>query len=304
MPRSNPLRSRWCVIAALLAVLAGCSAAQLAYDNADIWLVYKANAYLDLNAEQSSRARTLAQEALERHRRQQLPRWMLGARDLAAAMDDGLTAAEVACLQNELLGLFIGTVAILAEFASEMTVDLDDKQIAELAAAVAKDNERFRERFLQRDSDERVALRVERVHGWIEYWTGDLLAGQRVWLDRNIRAFPSMSDRWAEYHAHERERLLAKVENDTAPGELRVFIETWWSGEADQSPSFRNAVERSRAGMREFAVSFDGILTSYQRDRVQSRLLAIADDMEELLSEGLVLQARPGCASGPAQVGT
>lgn len=303
MSLSLSIAARRTLLVASIAMLAACSATRLAYENSDLWLTFKTNSYLDLNDEQSGRTRVLAAQALERHRREELPNWMSGARDLASAIDDGLSRSEVTCVQRELLGLFNNSVAILAEYTSGVLVDLDDAQIAALAKAVADDDRRFRERYLQTDPMERIDERVERVTGWIEYWTGDLLGAQQVWLNRAIRNYPSMSDLWADYHTQQRQQLLLKVDNKVSPEEMRAFLESWWSGTADQSAPFLAAVDRSRAALREFAVDLDGILTSYQRDRVQSRLRGIADDLESLLSDGTAIPPGPSCAGNVVQVG-
>jgi len=291
------------LLIASIAMLAACSATRLAYDNSDLWLTFKTNSYLDLNGEQSGRTRILASQALERHRREELVRWMTGARDLASAADDGLSQSEVACTQRELLDLFNKSVAILAEYASQVLVDLDDAQVAALSEAVADDDRRFRERYVQADPRERMNDRVERVTGWIEYWTGDLLDAQKVWLSRAIRSYPSMSDLWADYHSRQRHELLLKVEGPVSPEEMRVFLESWWSGTADQSAPFLAAVERSRAALQELAIDFDATLTSYQRKRVQRRLRGIADDLESLLSDDTPIPPGPGCAANIVRVG-
>ena len=126
--------------------------------------------------------------------------------------------------------------------------------------------------------------RVERVTGWIEYWTGELLDGQQTWLDRAIRNYPSMSDLWADYHSQQRQQLLLKVDEHASRKEMRGFLESWWSGTADRSAPFLGAVERFRAAFQPFAMNFGGILSSYQHRRVQSRSRGVGDDLESLMT--------------------
>jgi len=296
-------RVRPALAVGLIALLAACSATRLAYENSDLWLALKADSYLDLDGEETDRSRDLAKQTLERHRQEELPRWMAGARDLAAALDDGLSADEAACLEDEMLDLLNGSVAILSDYASAVLFDLDAEQISALKAAVAEDDERFRERFVQNDPEERMRGRVERVTGWIEYWTGELLVSQRLWLETAIRDYPSMSEAWADYHSTQRRRLLRNVEDRLSQEEMRAFLYRWWSGTADQSPAFLAAIDRSRAAMQSFAVEFDALLTSYQRRRVQSRLRGVADDLESLLGEESTAAPERRCAAHVMKVG-
>jgi hypothetical protein len=151
-------------------LLGACSAVQLAYNNADWWLLRTADDYLDLNAEQRQVLRTGLAARLDQHRRQELSSYVSFFDRAARATEQGLTRPEAEARVAELEAHLRTTVADTVPVFALVLAGLSKDRREHLARRMDERNRDFRKTHLQLQEyrDARLQARAERSLNRIE----------------------------------------------------------------------------------------------------------------------------------------
>jgi len=78
-----------------LALLAGCSAIEFAYNNADTWLRWQAGKYVELEGEQAAEFDRRLESFLAWHRAEALPQYASLAAEAGARLEHGATREDM-----------------------------------------------------------------------------------------------------------------------------------------------------------------------------------------------------------------
>lgn len=273
------------VTAALAAawLLAGCSAVRLAYDNADLYLQYRAGRYLDLHGESGE---ALRQELRERiasffawHRREALPQYARIAEEAAARVGKGLSRADLVWGYDSAVAHARESLRAAAERIAPLLDRLGPEQLEHIEAGFAEDNREFAVEHLRGDEQERRKRRARRVEERLEDWVGNL---SRAQVER-VRQFSERAPLLGELQDRDRRRLQAEVLDIVRRREAATRL-------ADRLADWRRGRERAYGAAREavreelFALllDLDRTLSPEQRSRAQQALRAYAADFASL----------------------
>lgn len=269
--------------ALLAAILAGCSLVQLAYNNADQWLLSEANRYLELTDQQRQQLRLALRQRLDQHRAQELSGFVGFFSEAERAAADGLSRDEVESLMNRLRQLaetsVAGTIPPIADVLAGLTPD----QVDHLRATLADDDRRYRKRYVQSAAQRRVERRTRFTVGAIEHWTGDLNAAQQTLVSRQIGAWPDLAEEWGRYRAARTDGLVELLRNGPAAATLEHYLVSRWLAYDGRSPALQAGVATVRDRIVDLLVAVDASLTAEQRAAFLAKLRHYRDELADLL---------------------
>jgi hypothetical protein len=190
----------------LLVLLAGCSAIQFAYDNADTWLRWQAGRYVEFRDRQAEEFDSRLASFLAWHRARALPQYARLADEAGARLARGVSHAD----------LLWGYDAFRAQSreglrrAGAEIGDLLDRiapgQVEQFERRFAEDNRSFAREHLEGTPEELRSRRLTRVVKTLEEWLGELDEAQR----ERVRQFSERAPLNGELREHERRRRQAE----------------------------------------------------------------------------------------------
>ena len=277
------LVTRLALVAALVLLLAACSATQLAYRNAD-WLIDEwADDYIDFDPVQRERWQRDLAAALEAHRRVELPRVVGLLEAVEAAAREGVDEATLRCLARTGEDLVRRHGRIAAGLAAPLLAGLDGRQVDRLEEAMAQSNAEFREKYLAENLRERRADRIDRVSERITRWTGPLAPAQRAMVVRTVVAAPDLAEPWLAYRKDRQARLLELLREGADAAAVEEFLTAWWVETADRPPALVAATERTRDRYVRLLVRLFDTMEREQRTRVAANVRDVRLDLAELV---------------------
>jgi len=263
----------------LLALVAGCSAVEFAYNNADTWLRWQADRYFDLEGAQADDFNARLSGFLAWHRAQALPRYARLADEAGARFERGATREDLVwgydAIREEARAALRRAGAGLGDFLDRLA----PAQIARLERGFAEDNRKFAERWLAGTPAERRARRFKRLAHELQDWLGGLSDAQ---LER-VREFNERAPLNAELRDRERRRLQAELlamlrARDSAP-RLADWAAHWDRG---REPAFAAANRAYLEGFFTMLATLERSLSADQRRHIVRRLRGFARDFELL----------------------
>ncbi|MFN3304379.1 MAG: DUF6279 family lipoprotein [Roseateles sp.] len=154
-----------------LAVLVGCSSLTLAYGQLPLLAGLWADTYLDLDRDQ----RTLLNQQLRAwqawHRREELPHWVALLQQARAAMDGGVTAAELLALERDARASAERCLQHAAPLAAPLLAQLRPAQWQHLQHKLDEKSTEWRDKYAGRDGPEE---RAKRYADNLDRWLGGL----------------------------------------------------------------------------------------------------------------------------------
>ena len=269
------------LVAALTAgaILSGCSAIRLAYDNADSYLRWRAGAYLDVHGDASDELDDRIDAFLDWHRAKALPQYARLSEEAAARLADGLSQGDVVWGYDALQAQAREALRAAAEQLAPMLDRLSPEQVRYLEKRLAEDNRKFARENLKGSEAERRKLRVKRLQDRLEEWVGKLNQAQ---IER-IRQYAERAPLTDEHRERDRKRLqsefLAVVRKHEAVKRLPDLASRWQEG---RDPAFVALNEAWRKEFYALLLDLDRSLTPAQRARAVANFRRYAEDFAVL----------------------
>lgn len=277
--------------ACLALLLAGCSATEFAYNNADAFIRWQAGRYLDLTDAQAEEFSARLGAFLVWHRADALPEYARLAGDAAARLERGASLADMvwgydAIRQQAREGL---------RRAGAETGDFLDRlgpaQIENLERRFAEDNAKFAREWVEGAPAEVRARRLKRLAHTLEDWLGELTDAQRERVRRFNDAAPltgAMRD--AERRRRQAE-LLAMLRAKESGRRLAGWAAEWDRG---RDAAFVRANREFTEGLLAMLADLERALSPRQRSVAVARLREYARDFQVLAAAKLAQGAAPG----------
>jgi hypothetical protein len=274
------LLTGWILLLTLL--LGGCSRVGLVYNNLDTLVGFEVGRTLDLDRAQEQLLDEQFRLLWDWHRHTQLPLYAQDLRELAAAVDEPVGAAQVLgyLARAEAHGETLTRRA--ASHALPLLASLRDEQVSHL-------NQRLRKRMAQSASEPRptdeqwVDTTYRNARKSLEKWTGRSTPEQR----EQLRDWARQRLRWRTPPAADSDSpdtllqpLNALLAQRQAP-DFAEQLDRFLFGQQQEAQDQRNADEQRREGAAFLAQLSQG-LTSAQRRHLQDRLLDYARQFEKL----------------------
>ena len=269
------------VTAALVAVwlLAGCTALRLAYDNADTYLLFRANSYLDLDAKGSDELDERIDEFFAWHRRTALPQYARVSEEAAKRVTRGLSREDLVWGYDSLVAHARQSLRFAAERVAPLLDRLTPQQVSHMERRFADDNRKFAREYLRGSEAERRKRRARRLEERLEDWVGNLSSVQA----EKVRQFSERTPLYDELRAKDRQRMQAEfvdmIRKREAQKRLPDWIANWEHG---RDPAHLAASERFHQEYLALLLELDKTLAPEQRNRAAANFRRYAEDFRVL----------------------
>lgn len=276
-------RLRLLLLLPLLLLATACSMVNVAYNNADSALRWRAGDYFEFEPEQW----TLFGQGLKRvhtwHRRAELPQYAALCDEAAARVEAGLKAADLDWAEAALRGRYAVLVEHSAGDLAAVLATLKPEQLPAIDAKFLRVNEKFHDEHLAGSVTERERKRVREALKKLEGWVGELDAAQTERLRALLAALPQSS---AQRHQHRQKRqqelrslLAAQLPPERLAPALRQWLLAWESG---RSAEHERLSKQWRLQGRQLLLELDAMLTPAQRAHLAAELRRYASEFRAL----------------------
>lgn len=260
-------------------ILGGCSALRLAYDNADVYLHYRANSYLDLEGKAAEELEERIGEFFHWHRRNALPQYARLAEEAEKRLGDGLSRVDLVWGYDSLVANARQSLRVAAERMAPLLDRLSAEQAAKMDKRFAEDNRKFAKEYLRGSEAERRKRLAKRVEERLEDWVGSLSQPQ---LER-VKQHSERAPLYDEMRDRDRKRLqgelLDMVRKRDAHKRLPERAANWERG---RDPAYAAASETGRQEYFALLLDLDKTLSPEQRARAQANFRRYAEDFSVL----------------------
>ena len=279
--------SRWFKqIAALLIftlALGACSRVGLAYRNLDVIIPWSLSDYVDMNGEQKDWFNDRLKEHLSWHCTTQLPDY-LDWLDRLQAMVESNQVTDVALQERtaEAKQAIAETAREITPSAIELLQGLDDKQVAEMNDAFAKDLRKRQQEYVKPPLAQQIKERGERMEKSLNDWLGPLSDTQKQRVAAWTNALGDQNTQWIANRAHWQQQFSAAVAQRQSP-EFPQRIETLLvNRERLWTADYREAYANTEAQARSLFVDLMAQSTPQQRERLLKKIEKVRKDFNDL----------------------
>ena len=271
------------VLLTLSLVLAGCNRVGLAYRNLDVIIPWTLNDYLDMNAGQKSWFNDTLKAHLAWHCTTQLPGY-LDWLDRLQQMADNHQVSDTALQARtaEAKQAITQIARQITPSAVELLQGLDDQQVRDMNAALAKDLRKRQDEYLKPPLAEQIKDRAERMNKRLDAWIGPLSATQQARVSAWSNALGAQNQAWignrAQWQAQFSAALQQRHSADFAPKieQLLVDRESLWT------PQYRAAYAQTEAEARSLIVDVMAETTVQQRQKLTQKIAKVRSDFQAL----------------------
>lgn len=279
--------SRWFKqIAALLIftlALGACSRVGLAYRNLDVIIPWSLSDYVDMNGEQKDWFNERLKEHLSWHCTTQLPGY-LDWLDRLQAMVESNQVSDAALQERtaEAKQAIAETAREITPSAIELLQGLDDKQVAEMNDAFAKDLRKRQQEYVKPPLAQQIKERGERMEKRLNDWLGPLSDSQKQRVVAWTNALGDQNTQWIANRAHWQQQFSAAVAQRQSP-EFPQRIETLLvNRERLWTADYRKAYANTEAKARSLFVDLMAESTPQQRQRLLKKIEGVRKDFNDL----------------------
>lgn len=260
---------------ALAGLLAGCSALRLAYDNAELYVKYRAGAYLDVKGAQDHELAQRIDSFFAWHRENALPEYARAAEEAARRVGKGLSREDLVWGYDSLVAHARLSLRAAAQRIAPLLDRLTPEQAAYMEQGFAEENRRFAKEHLWGSEGDRRKRRAKRVEERLEDWVGNLSQAQ---VER-IAQYSQRAPLYYELRDRDRKRLQADVlEMVRARQAQRRLAERLVHWERGYDPAHLEASRAARQELYDLLLDLDRSMTPEQRALAQETFGRYAQD--------------------------
>ncbi len=279
--RGRVFRLLW--LGLLLLELTACSAVKVAYNNVDVYLLWKAQRYFALDSGQKARLRTELDSTSVWHRSEELARYASAIEALRECVGSGISETDIEWLMTSARLRYEALARHAAPGAAAVLSSLTPAQIAHFEAKLRRENDEFAAEFVDPSPEVQRRERFQRTLDLMEAWVGPLSETQRTRMERLSFELPLTG---ALRHADRQRRqqaLIALLEQHRTPEALAPGLEAWMiEWDQGRAPEYQALAGETRRQTVAMVVALDRSLSPAQRVRLQERLTRYAGEFESL----------------------
>jgi hypothetical protein len=279
--------SRWfkhiAVVLTVALALGACSRVGLAYRNLDVIIPWTLSDYLDMNGEQKSWLDERLKEHLSWHCTTQLPGyldWLDRLQTMIAT--NQVTDAALQARAQEAEQAITETAREITPSAIELLQGLDDKQVADMNEAFAKDRRKRQAEYLKPTLEQQIKERSARMEKRLNDWLGPLSSTQHQRVAAWSSALGDQNTQWLANRVHWQKQFSAAVaqrHNPQFPQRIETLLinrESLWT------PAYRQAFANTEAQARSLFVDLMAESTPSQRERLLKKIEGVRKDFSDL----------------------
>ncbi|GID06823.1 DUF6279 family lipoprotein [Pseudomonas sp. 008] len=271
------------VILTLSLTIAACTRVGLAYRNLDVIIPWTLSDYLDMNRQQKDWLNERLKEHLRWHCTTQLPGYLDWLNRLQTMIETNqITDAELQARTQEAKQAIAETAREITPSAIELLQGLDDKQVAEMNDAFAKDLRKRQEEYLKPPLEQQIKERSKRMEKRLNAWLGPLSPTQLQRVMAWSSALGDQNKEWIANRVHWQQLFSAAVAQRQSPQfpqqieTLLVDRESLWT------PAYREAYAHTEAQARALLVDLMAESTPFQRQRLLQKIEDMRKDFTDL----------------------
>ena len=262
------------VLLLILALLPGCSAIKIAYNQADFIAAWMADDYFDLNSDQKEALRGHLDRFHAWHRSTQLAEYAALLESAQKRLDTGVGPADAVWAIDMIKAQYRPLVQRGYADAARVLSTLSEQQLSATRRQFEKNNQKYAKQYgVGTPADEQRRLRAKRNLERIEHWTGPLTPAQEARVAELSRALPLVTDLRQLDRMHRQREFLALLDGRTnveafAP-KLRDWLINW---DRTRTPEYDAALGRFVDASAKMYVEVIALLTAEQRNHISERL--------------------------------
>lgn len=279
--------SRWFKQIATLLIftlaLGACSRVGLAYRNLDVIIPWSLSDYVDMNGEQKDWFNDRLKEHLSWHCTTQLPGYLDWLDRLQAMVESNqVTDAALQERTAEAKQAIADTSREITPSAIELLQGLDDKQVAEMNDAFAKDLRKRQQEYVKPPLAQQIKERGERMEKRLNDWLGPLSDSQKQRVAAWTNALGDQNTQWIANRAHWQQQFSAAVaqrKSTEFPQRIETLLvnrEQLWTAD------YRKAYANTEAQARALFVDLMAESTPQQRERLLKKIEGVRKDFNDL----------------------
>ncbi len=282
-------------LACMLGVLASCSTARLAYNNAEAWVRFEADGYFDFDDAQALEFRERLARFHDWHREKELPVYA-GLLELARKKaGTRVRQADVAWAIAALRERYHVAVAKAIEDAAPILVTLQDTQFKTLEKKLAEGNEKYEKEFLAGDERRQLRARTKRMWERFEDWIGGLSDAQEARIERFVREHSRYTVLRFEDRQQWQREAVSLMRRYRAPSELvPPLTAVFTHPETRRSAEYLREAARWEADLADLIADIDRSLSKEQRSHLTKRMGAYIEDCRVLAGESKLSSSSTG----------
>lgn len=281
---------RLLVLLMLFALLGSCSTARLAYSNADTVVYWWLDGYVDFRSSQKTKTKQDIAQLLSWHRSTQLPQYVQTLTQLQSKLASNPSPLELEAsfqqVEQYTQVIALKVVPELTDFALAM----DASQKAHLTRKFEKNNEDFREKYLELTPEKQAKARFKKLVKQADDWLGSVSREQEAIIARYLEKHPPNYVQWLEEsQSRQREvlQLLTKIQNEKPNREVaQAMIQTAILANFERSGSNeqRTQADASRSAIQQLIVDMIRTSSQEQKAHAHKKLQAWIDDCKYLIA--------------------
>lgn len=279
--------SRWFKHIATLLIftlaLGACSRVGLAYRNLDVIIPWTLSDYLDMNGEQKDWFNERLKKHLNWHCTTQLPGYLEWLDRLQTMVETNqVTDAALQARTTEAKMAIAETARQITPSAIELLQGLDDKQVAEMNDAFAKDLRKREKEYVKPPLAQQIAERGARMDKRLTDWLGPLSVSQEQRVMAWSTALGDQNTQWIANRAHWQKQFsetVAQRQSPQFPQQIETLLvdrERLWT------PQYRQAFANTEAQARSLFVNLMAESTREQRQRLLKKIEGVRKDFSDL----------------------
>ena len=279
--------SRWFKHIATLLIftlaLGACSRVGLAYRNLDVIIPWTLSDYLDMNGEQKDWLNERLKKHLNWHCTTQLPGYLEWLDRLQSMVETNqVTDAALQARTTEAKKAIAETARQITPSAIELLQGLDDKQVAEMNDAFAKDLRKREKEYVKPPLAQQIAERGARMDKRLTDWLGPLSVSQEQRVMAWSTALGDQNTQWIANRAHWQKQFSEAVAQRQSP-QFPQQIETLLvDRDSVWTPQYRQAFANTEAQARSLFVDLMAESTREQRQRLLKKIEGVRKDFSDL----------------------
>lgn len=286
-------RSMTSVLFVALISLTGCSANRLLYNQADTFIRWAADDYVDLTREQQVVFDQRLDDFLVWHRNEELPRYREFIITSLATLDGGVTLDEAVVISEDIDLAADRFQAQFVELLLATAVDLSDEQIQDFLAELDRNQAEYAEERLVRDKATYYEDSAKTMTDLVKRLMGRLSREQRAEIDERSKQLMRIDGLWHDDRARWGSALRVILEAK-APGWQSEIRRLAASRSEARIPAYVAGIEHNGDVILSLLVDTINSRTERQDRRMRQFLEGLIDDIDALTitseAERLVVQ--------------
>lgn len=277
---------KFIILAAVIFFITACSSTRFAYKNADWFINWALDDFVELDRQQQSAFDESLQGILAWHCEHELPRYHLYLSDLATVLGEGstprLTQGELQSFSERAVDAWSALLIKTLDESSPLVQGFSEAQVASVIAELERRNLRFYKDYVEIDPPALEKARVKRVKDAMKRWAGSFSKEQMqlalVWARQADNVYGLIYERREKW----RGRLAELLQRRGEAGFTESLRELTLHPERLYAPAERERLLANQQSARELLLALEQSLSLKQRRHLLAELAAIAEDIERL----------------------